>query len=438
MFAIRPIVLFTTILIAAGSAFASPIALNLSAEMLENQTLPFIEHVGPVDDRFGTTLAMNVQYDPILSLRDQLREELKLVEPLRFFTGFAKNGEAHVTVVTPVEYHDKLRAFVAPERMNEIATRFDIQASELRVLGLGKGEAVLGNKQEQTYFVIVKAPNLLRIRRAIYREYIRNGGPKDGWNPDHFFPHVTVGYTARDLHEDDGILKDVEHSLDARFMLEITEKPESAVADYSGSNQALSYLRDRVARNLSEKEAVSPLRNASSFAEPNDPRFTYAMAAAAFAKGSVLEQSGILGEWIQLGVAFVPEPRRAGYEGSYSPDGIFNLPSGPKKYPLVFRLESDVFGGSVLTATAYMIDLNTKKTEATIGPVPVSFGQTSITFEIPASSRQCHTRSVCKALQKHQLLCGTYHADLNNPCLDPMPNDKEMPFKFNVFKKSGF
>ncbi len=198
---------------------SNPKSLTISADALRNESMPFLEHIGLPDDRFGTSLAMNIQYPPIVSLREQITQQLGLSTPLKFFTGFNKNGEAHVTTVTPVEYHDKLRRFVSPEKMSEIAMRFNIQSSDLEILGLGCGQAVLSGKNEDTYFVIIRSENLLRIRRAIYEEYLRNGGIPSEWNPEHFFPHITIGYTLRDLHEDDGVFKDLVHSLDARFRL---------------------------------------------------------------------------------------------------------------------------------------------------------------------------------------------------------------------------
>lgn len=202
------------------NAASMKLPLSTSMELIEGRDKVFLEHIGAVDDRFGTSLAMNTPYSPILSLRDQISSQLGLEKPLNFFTGWAPQGEAHVTVVTPVEYHDKLRPFVTPEKMSEIALQYRIQNSDLEILGIGRGQATLSGQMQDTYFVIVRSENLLAIRQAIYEEYLRNGGPATGWNPYEFYPHITVGYTGtRDLHIDDGVKKDVEHSLDERFLL---------------------------------------------------------------------------------------------------------------------------------------------------------------------------------------------------------------------------
>ncbi len=75
---------------------------------------------------------------------------------------------------------------------------FSLQISRLRVL---QRSAELNGKPEETYFLILHSENLLKIRRQIYQDYLANGGPAQAWNPDHYYPHITVGYSLRDLHE---------------------------------------------------------------------------------------------------------------------------------------------------------------------------------------------------------------------------------------------
>ncbi len=183
----------------------------ISPKVLQAQKIPFHTHVGPF------ALAMNVPYQPIAHVRRQLSQALQL--QLQIFKGWSEYGEAHVTVITPPEYTDVLSRYVSEARINEIAFQSRIQSSDLQILGLGVGQATLDQHPQSTYFLIVSSANLLSIRQKIYQEYIRNGGPKDGWDPLHFYPHITLGFTLRDLHEKDGIVKDVLHSLDRRFQL---------------------------------------------------------------------------------------------------------------------------------------------------------------------------------------------------------------------------
>lgn len=197
--------------------------IRISKSIYVNDNLPFESHRG--SGPFDTAIAMNIQHAPVKSTRDFLSAYLHY--PLLFFTGWNKDGEAHITVITPPEYTDVIKKFVSIERIEEIALQNTIQASDLVVLGLGRGVVNINDKAEETYFIIMKSHNLLKIRQQIYEEFVKNGGDKNAWDPKHFYPHITVGYSLRDLHEADGVIKDVEHSLDSRFELLLTEIPQS-------------------------------------------------------------------------------------------------------------------------------------------------------------------------------------------------------------------
>ena len=208
--------LFLTFLFLITSSISSAaITLPLDKSVLNNQDLPFNSHRG--DGRFDSTLAMNVQYAPVKSLREELVQALG--RELKFFTLWQPTGEAHITVITPVEYFDKIKPYLSIERIEAIAQELNIQNSKFDILGLGRGQATLQEKTEETYFIIVRSENLLNIRKQIYAEYLQNGGPEGLWDPNLFYPHITVGYTLRDLHIDDGVIKNVDKSLDNRFDL---------------------------------------------------------------------------------------------------------------------------------------------------------------------------------------------------------------------------
>lgn len=194
------------------------VPIPLSASILNNKALPFISHRGK--GLFQTALAMNVQYAPVKKVRKIISKIIQY--PLKFHTAWNKNGEAHVTVITPPEYSQILKKYVSIDKIEQIALQNHIQSSDLSIMGIGKGSAKINGKKESTYFIIVHSKNLLKIRKLIYREYLKNGGKAGAWDPTHFFPHITVGYTLRDLHENNGVIKDVPHSLDKRFVLVMT------------------------------------------------------------------------------------------------------------------------------------------------------------------------------------------------------------------------
>lgn len=187
--------------------------IELSQSVVNNQNLAFIAH--------SNALAMNIQYEPILKLRQDIQKLIKLRESLKFLTTWGADGEAHVTVITPPEAVKLLsdnEKYISQSRIDQIAKDFKIQASDLKILGLGSGKKLIDGCEEQTFYLVVKSKNLLDIRRRIYKEFMSRGGNANDFDPDHFFPHVTIGYTLRDLHESDGIIKDI-NSLDTRFEL---------------------------------------------------------------------------------------------------------------------------------------------------------------------------------------------------------------------------
>ena len=92
---------------------------------------------------------------------------------------------------------------------------------ENRILSWGFGNSIssIDNKVEETFFLIVESKNLRIIREEIYKRFVSKGGNQKDFDPHWFFPHITIGFTKRDLHESDGILKNLKHSYDNRFIL---------------------------------------------------------------------------------------------------------------------------------------------------------------------------------------------------------------------------
>ena len=178
-----------------------------------NRHMPFDTHVG--SGEWDNTLALNVVYGPILELRQQISESVGY--ELDFLKLWKPNGEAHVTTVTPVEYWRKLRPHLSMERVNQIARSMNIQSAELTIEGIGSAARVKKSEECETFFVIVKSEKLLEIRRAVHKEFVKNGGEAESWDPENFFAHITIGYKNSDLHESNGVIKDVKHSLDKRF-----------------------------------------------------------------------------------------------------------------------------------------------------------------------------------------------------------------------------
>lgn len=186
------IILFYALLLTL--TIAQAFAFNLSRAVYENSELVFIEHEGT--GAFDSYLTMEVQFGPIKELFKQVtKAELK---PLR------NRGEAHITVVTPVEYDQVLKERVSIQEINEIAIKSNIQKSVFSVLCLGKGVF----QKDETIFLVIKSQDLIEIRNKIQKLFVSRGGKAEAFQASHFFPHITLGFTSRDLHESDGVIKD--------------------------------------------------------------------------------------------------------------------------------------------------------------------------------------------------------------------------------------
>ncbi|MNT17240.1 hypothetical protein D3C72_1523800 [compost metagenome] len=131
-------------------------------------------------------------------------------------------------MINPIEYHRVLtgghpeKPTISIERIGAIAREMNIQSADLKIRGLGRGQATLDGKREETYFLVVDSQKLKAIRARIHREFVANGGDPKAWDPTNFAPHITIGYTLRDLHESDGVIKDMAHTADKRFKLIMT------------------------------------------------------------------------------------------------------------------------------------------------------------------------------------------------------------------------
>lgn len=203
--------ILTLLAFSVFSPFAFGGKITVTPSMKKNEKMPFIER--------SSALAMNIQYDDIKFIRSEISKTIK--KPLTYLKSWDANGEAHVTTITPPEFKNFLSKYITEQTMNKIARNMEIQKSDLEVIGIGSGTKKFNGENGETFFVIVKSKNLLKIRESIYREYRKAGGPANGFNPSRFFPHITIGFTHSDIHEADGLVKDAAHSLDERFPIEI-------------------------------------------------------------------------------------------------------------------------------------------------------------------------------------------------------------------------
>ncbi len=174
------------------------------------------------DKDWQAALAMNVAYEPVLELRKKIENQLYGKNKLKYLTSWEAAGEAHITTITPVEYqncmwsHKRKIKILHISEIEKIAIKHQIQKLDLKFHGVGSAGKNFNSKKnlDHTYYVIVQSENLLRIRKEVFTRYLKQGGDKNCWDPEFFFPHITIGYTHKDIHYPD-VKKSIE-TLDPR------------------------------------------------------------------------------------------------------------------------------------------------------------------------------------------------------------------------------
>lgn len=201
-------------LLISTNLFSKPLKeVFVTTEIYQNFDQRFYTYSG--DGKYDSFLAMNIKYAPIKNLRSQIESALNL--KLDYLKLLKPEGEAHITVITPIEFYDVLKNKLTIEDINKIARRYNIQSSKISIPQIGSAKKTVNGKETETFFIIADSDNLRHIRWQVYYEFVRRGGNKNAFDPAWFFPHITIGYIGRDLHESDGVLKNLKHSYDSRF-----------------------------------------------------------------------------------------------------------------------------------------------------------------------------------------------------------------------------
>ena len=154
-----------------GSSF------HLSSQVY--QKAPFLKHEG--QGRWKNYLTMNLPYAPVQKLYKQVEA---------FEGGRLKNrGEAHITVITPVEFWNVLKPQgLTMQEIQKIALAQKIQESRFEVSCLGQGRAQVKGHTEKTYYVVVQSKNLLRIRTLVQELFLKKGGKASAFRPQKLLP----------------------------------------------------------------------------------------------------------------------------------------------------------------------------------------------------------------------------------------------------------
>ncbi len=179
---------------AASTGVHSGTGYVLSADIYRAESVEFVPHTGT--GKYASYLAMNIPFAPTERLRENLENT--------FNVSLKHRGEAHVTVVTPPEF-ERLSSNISIQQINLIAATH-IQQHSFKIECLGESKTILNGEIARTFFLVISSDDLVVLRKQIALAYHISGGEVPAFLND-YSPHITIGFTHRDLHSSDGVIK---------------------------------------------------------------------------------------------------------------------------------------------------------------------------------------------------------------------------------------
>ncbi|WP_141735817.1 2'-5' RNA ligase family protein [Oligoflexus tunisiensis] len=144
-------------------------------------------------------VGMNVPYAPIAAVKKEVEKREGVLLQSR--------GEAHITVISPSEL-SALRSRLSLEQINGTMAKLSLQSIPFQLHCLGKSQLKEGERRLAAYYLLVQAPGLLQVREKLRQQFAAAGGDKQAFVVEDYQPHITVGFTERDLNPEDGVSKD--------------------------------------------------------------------------------------------------------------------------------------------------------------------------------------------------------------------------------------
>lgn len=142
----------------------------------------------------GSFLGMKLPFAPTENLRMAIEKTLGRT--------LKNRGESHITVLSPEEMK-AIAPKVTGAQIFQLARDFKLQDAEVDVSCFGR----FTKNNESVYYVVVESDDLIAFRQKIAQEFMSRGGTPNAFRPEVYYPHITVGYTSRDFHPQDGAIK---------------------------------------------------------------------------------------------------------------------------------------------------------------------------------------------------------------------------------------
>ena len=170
------------------------VVLLASCQNIQTST---VEKTPSLKNYVSLDLAYATYSEKLQKLEKQIQKSLK------------NRGEAHITLITPPEYNH-LRQRLSDIEIHEQAKLFLKSPPRFKEFCIGSGETSINQKKETTYYVVVESSDFIAFRKKLAQ---LSQLPVTEFNPDLFYPHITLGFTSRDLHYEDGVIKNKQSCL---------------------------------------------------------------------------------------------------------------------------------------------------------------------------------------------------------------------------------
>jgi len=206
----------------------APPTFTLLRPALTTANVPFQSHSGT--QPFQSYLVQTIDFQFVKPLYDQIQQTLPYPIQTR--------GEAHITVVTPPEFDKVLSPVgITMADIDRIALKHRIQNTKMTPKCIGSARTRLDGHPnlDEVYFVVMDAPHLLPIRKDIQKLFLSKGGSGALFEAEAFWPHVTVGFTYRDMFIEDGVFKGM-NSCIAKVTVVDPPTPDDDGGDDGGDN----------------------------------------------------------------------------------------------------------------------------------------------------------------------------------------------------------
>lgn len=146
-------------------------------------------------------ISYDLPFEPFAGARAEVERRGKLT--------LENRGEAHITIVTPPEFEQLVKVMAPGEIRRVIGDQLAGDSTKVKAICVGQG----AKGSLQTWFVVVEMPTALKARGELERTFQARlkakapQGETPRFNAAEFNPHVTLGFIGRDLHLQDGVLK---------------------------------------------------------------------------------------------------------------------------------------------------------------------------------------------------------------------------------------